>query len=1098
MPINLSIKSDSETKRKIGIAKGFNTERTAKKNNYSSSGSEYLPITRTSQFAGSGANVAISQPMFFSPMFTPQAWQIASRRKEIYQWARFFYENEPKVAAGVDFYSQFPMNGFTLECRDKKILSYFEEVAKDLKLLQWMKLISHEYYLLGDVFPFLTIDCPHCGGLGSKSNGKPCNHPDGKFKSITVLNPDYIDVEDSPFPSQRKIFLVPNEELKKTVLTREPKHVYDRLPEFFKRAVAAGQYIELSPRSVSHIKHSECPYGKFGTSLLRRLFHPLAYKTKLMTANWIVAERLVLPVRVIKLGTPERPAGPDDIADIQQQIVAVANDPNLTIVTHHAFEYEWYGACHSIDTEILTQDGFKKFFDLTKDDLVASYDENLETISFDNYLEYHEYDFKGKMIRFKHRSTDICVTPNHKMLIERNGQKITVEARHVQHNDKFISTAKWLGKVPEILPYKDSPLGFLELEDYLKFVGYYISEGGCKYENSRNLSDDCKLQACGITQKITSPYYSDIYNICHTVKSDVTISIDDRSNAPIHTFMFNSEIARYLAESFGSNSGNKFIPKWIKNLPIKYLSIIYNSMMNGDGNRREKRFRYNTVSKLLSDDFVEILLKLGYFSKTHKELAINDNCKDIYRINFSENRKLKKFTIRQRNIFHVDYDDKVYCVTSSTGYIVTRRNGTIAIHGNSGKIHNITAELELVGKEILDGLMLNQALLNGEMPGYTSAQVGVETLIKRLDTWRATLSDWIEEHIFRPTAMMQGFIDEEKTKELGKTYYLYPTIKWNDMQLRDKSSKLQMLMQLHDKGLISTEKLLEEFDIDYDQETIRLRKQNAMSSPGGVAGAGGAAPGGAGGGMPAMGGDMGMGGGMPGMDAGGGGMPGMDAGGGMGGPPMGGGGAGGAPPMGAAAGNSDKIYKRGKAPKKKEEEPQMVAPSFARLTRLEQKILGLIQDLQLPFKVYGQFKKQISGNSQPFVMDFAMPEILVDIEADGEIWHEQEGAKERDAQRDKKLADYGWRVIRFTEKAINQTPEEVKKSIYENVKQAANERFSGRKQAQIESNNIIKQAADSTEIEIGSEDENNSIGVNDDSEVQFENIEADSSRPQED
>lgn len=759
MPINLSIKSDSETKRKIGIAKGFNTERIAKKNNYSSSGSEYLPITRTSQFAGSGANVAISQPMFFSPMFTPQAWQIASRRKEIYQWARFFYENEPKVAAGVDFYSQFPMNGFTLECRDKKILSYFEEVAKDLKLLQWMKLISHEYYLLGDVFPFLTIDCPHCGGLGSKSNGKPCNHPDGKFKSITVLNPDYIDVEDSPFPSQRKIFLVPNEELKKTVLTREPKHVYDRLPEFFKRAVAAGQYIELSARSVSHIKHSECPYGKFGTSLLRRLFHPLAYKTKLMTANWIVAERLVLPVRVIKLGTPERPAGPDDIADIQQQIVAVANDPNLTIVTHHAFEYEWYGA--------------------------------------------------------------------------------------------------------------------------------------------------------------------------------------------------------------------------------------------------------------------------------------------------------------------------------------------------SGKIHNITAELELVGKEILDGLMLNQALLNGEMPGYTSAQVGVETLIKRLDTWRATLSDWIEEHIFRPTAMMQGFIDEEKTKELGKTYYLYPTIKWNDMQLRDKSSKLQMLMQLHDKGLISTEKLLEEFDIDYDQETIRLRKQNAMSSPGGVAGGGGAMPGGAGGGMPAMGGDMGMGGGgMPGMDAGGGGMPGMDAGGGMGGPPMGGG-AGGAPPMGAAAGNSSKIYKKGKAPKKKEEEPQMVAPSFARLTRLEQKILGLIQDLQLPFKVYGQFKKQISGNSQPFVMDFAMPEILVDIEADGEIWHEQEGAKERDAQRDKKLADYGWRVIRFTEKAINQTPEEVKKSIYENVKQAANERFSGRKQAQIESNNIIKQAADSTEIEIGSEDENSSIGVNDDSEVQFENIEADSSGSQE-
>ena len=516
MPIKLSMPDESpKGRRRLANAKGHKVSDASpsiKGRQYTPSGVERVPITRNAQFAGGGANAAITQPMFFSPMHTPQNWQIASRRKEVYQWARFYYENEPKVAAGIDFYAQFPMNGFELECKVKSVRNYFEEVVKKLKLNHWLKLISHEYFLIGDVFPFLEIECKNCNGTGRLKDGKVCNHPDGNFKSLIVLNPDFVEIEDSPFPEQKQLFLMPDDALKRVVATGEPRAVYDRLPDSMKAMISSGQRIPLSSRSASHIKHSEVPYGKYGTSMLRRLFTVLAYKTKLMTANWIVAERLVLPVRVVKLGEKDRPAGPEDIADMQAQMAAVANDPNLTIVTHHAFDYEWYGA--------------------------------------------------------------------------------------------------------------------------------------------------------------------------------------------------------------------------------------------------------------------------------------------------------------------------------------------------TGKIHNIQGELELIGKEILDGLMLNQALLNGEMQGYTSAQVGVEILIKRLDTWRNALAEWVEEHIFKPTAMMQGFIDEEASKLADKTVYLYPKIKWNDLQLRDKTNKLQMFMQLHDKGLISTETLLNEFDMDYDQEIERIRNQQAVSSPGGPAGAGGAMPGGAGGGMP--------------------------------------------------------------------------------------------------------------------------------------------------------------------------------------------------------------------------------------------------------
>ena len=47
--------------------------------NYSNSNVISFPITKNSQFAGSGANITMTQPMFFSPLHTPQNWQIASK-----------------------------------------------------------------------------------------------------------------------------------------------------------------------------------------------------------------------------------------------------------------------------------------------------------------------------------------------------------------------------------------------------------------------------------------------------------------------------------------------------------------------------------------------------------------------------------------------------------------------------------------------------------------------------------------------------------------------------------------------------------------------------------------------------------------------------------------------------------------------------------------------------------------------------------------------------------------------------------------------------------------------------------------------------------
>lgn len=297
--------------------------------------------------AATSNGIIYGQPQFFSPVHTPINWQIPSKRLEQYQWARFFYENEPKVASAIDFYSDFPMSDFEHECKNRDVKLHFDKLKDKLELPKWCRLISHEVHLLGDCFPFAEIDCPICYGSG-RVGDEICEHEGGTIRRVVILNPDYIEVESSSINPDPRIALRPDEELINMVQRRMPG--YERLSPDVVALIASGQPIPLDNRNVSHLKYGECGYQKFGVGMVRRLFPILSYKTKLMVAQWIVAERLIVPIKIVKVGSDERPAGPADIADVQSQLSQTANDPNLTIVTHHAFELDFVGAAGRVLT----------------------------------------------------------------------------------------------------------------------------------------------------------------------------------------------------------------------------------------------------------------------------------------------------------------------------------------------------------------------------------------------------------------------------------------------------------------------------------------------------------------------------------------------------------------------------------------------------------------------------------------------------------------------------------------------------------------------------------------------------------------------------
>lgn len=297
---------------------------------------------------GSGTGgTTVTMPGFYSPYHTPSAWQIPSTRREIYAWAKYFYENEPIVATGIDIYTALSINDFELECPNGAILEYYRKLCKDLKLHSWLLKIAHEYYLYGDVFPFLELDCPHCyGRVIDVNTGEVCSHEGATWKSISIMNPNSITVDDSHtfLVEQPRIIMEPSEELRKIVQTKAPRDQYERIDPYVRQIIASGEPIVLNSVAVTHLKFAASAYESYGNSLLRRLFPTLAYRDKLRQAQWLVAERHILPVKIVKVGSQERPASSEDLAAVEEKLAEIANDPLVTIVTHHAFEYDWVGA----------------------------------------------------------------------------------------------------------------------------------------------------------------------------------------------------------------------------------------------------------------------------------------------------------------------------------------------------------------------------------------------------------------------------------------------------------------------------------------------------------------------------------------------------------------------------------------------------------------------------------------------------------------------------------------------------------------------------------------------------------------------------------
>lgn len=89
------------------------------------------------------------------------------------------------------------------------------------------------------------------------------------------------------------------------------------------------------------------------------------------------------------------------------------------------------GSCYDDQTEILTDEGYKFFKDLTGKEKVATLNPENNQLEFHKPNNYIAEPFKGKLQCGKNSMLDYAVTPNHKMLVNTEGCYQLIESRKI-------------------------------------------------------------------------------------------------------------------------------------------------------------------------------------------------------------------------------------------------------------------------------------------------------------------------------------------------------------------------------------------------------------------------------------------------------------------------------------------------------------------------------------------------------------------------------------------------------------------------------------------------------------------------------------------
>ena len=140
--------------------------------------------------------------------------------------------------------------------------------------------------------------------------------------------------------------------------------------------------------------------------------------------------------------------------------------------------------------------------------------------------------------------------------------------------------------------------------------------------------------------------------------------------------------------------------------------------------------------------------------------------------------------------------------------------------GADNRLIDLQRENEVIENQIFAGLGVTRELLTGEGM-YSGNKISIEILNTKYLLVRELLQRFVEESLFRPVALQNGFYEDD---DEGNRTWFYPKLGFTRLTIRDNEQVFEQLFQLYQKGSLPVGMVLDLFNINSDDVDDELRK----------------------------------------------------------------------------------------------------------------------------------------------------------------------------------------------------------------------------------------------------------------------------------
>ena len=355
----------------------------------------------------------------------------------------------------------------------------------------------------------------------------------------------------------------------------------------------------------------------------------------------------------------------------------------------------WLYGCYSADTQVLTDSGWKYFYNLDKTEKILQWDKDTNELSWIKPLNYFEYDVNTNMCLFENRHISQLVTPNHKVAVSiKKRRKDFTSYELVDAQDIKPS---WVLNLP-LAGKLDGDIH----EDDAYIIGWWLTDAW-KHSDGK---------ACMFSQsKLKTLHKLKDYLESHNIKySEYVREGHNDRHKDEHVFYVTGGIADKLLKEYPDRELSWDVLNW----DISSRKALLEGLMDGDGTYRNNEYSMTFWSK--DKERCNIVQALCVSLNYRASILIKHGIVSGVVFNIAHNSTQLQ-TRHHKNA--VPYTGKVYCLQTDTGAFVVRRKGKAFISGNSGFPKSMNIGLAIDKKNGVESEVIGYA--DESMPDFQDA-----------------------------------------------------------------------------------------------------------------------------------------------------------------------------------------------------------------------------------------------------------------------------------------------------------------------------------------------------------------------------------------